>query len=70
MNCVKQQFTQDETESAGSELNCLLQKRVIEVITYKRGEFISPIFGKNNAWWYMQTDFVSLKKLNQIAEFK
>ena len=46
MNCVKQQFTQDETESAGSELNCLLQKRVIEVITYKRGEFISPIFGK------------------------
>lgn len=44
VNCVQHPFSSDEAEFTDTELNNLLQKRVIEVTAHKPGVFISPIF--------------------------
>lgn len=44
VNCVQHPFSSNEAEFTDTELNSLLQKRVIEVTAHKPGIFISPIF--------------------------
>ena len=44
VNCVQHQFNSDEAKFIDTELNNLLQNRVIEITTHEPGVFVSPIF--------------------------